>query len=353
MTIVVDQVVTVKIDPANTDIWWSPKHAHDHTQINVSACYSKKKEVIVPAPEFKFNPQWLDESVLLKYDVEKTAMVDINKPASLMDFNKARQVQCSKLWDSERPWMALPLGSYEQMRLIFDWEASPSDVIQSVNRIMEWRYSHSEMDSLGYHSEEIRDYCDEGSESINAYLRSGVLTDYPQRNEELLGQIKKIDDLMLKSDGISQTVYRGMKLPIADYIKFRDSGSMLFKNFVSCSLAPIMFNHGIAECRHLNLASKTMGIELKEHINWKGEAEADRRHVKINFEISCDEIPFVCPGEISGYPEECEVILDRNMVLVIEELLEYGSNSKLDWPVVYIKVKAVPLSKYNGTTLVL
>ncbi|UOX40329.1 Alt-like RNA polymerase ADP-ribosyltransferase [Aeromonas phage GomatiRiver_11] len=358
MAILVDQVVNVEVGPISDTPWWPPagKIKECNVQIDVATCYSKKKETTVPEiMKVEFNPLWLDLSALADHEVEKCSMVDINKSASLMDFNKARETQAgATLWETERPWMALPLGSYEQMRLIFDWEKDPANVIQTVNRIMEWRYSHSEMDSLQCHSDEVREYCDEGSEPINAYLRSGVLDDdYPIRNASILAHIEQLDKFMAESDGTSQTVYRGMKLPIADYIKFRDSGSMLFKNFVSCSLAPIMFNHGIAECRHLNLSAPIIGIVERETIAWNGQVEADRRHVKINFEITCDATPFICPGEISGYPEECEVILDRNMVFVIEELLEYGSDSKFDWPVAYVKVKAVPLAKFNGTTLVL
>lgn len=195
---------------------------------------------------------------------ETVTIESFNKPASLGEFNLACTERCDIKYSTARPWMNLPMGSYEQLRAIFDWENSPVDHISTINYILEKRYSSSEIGTVGYDSL-VETYCEEGSEWVNSYLRSGVHDQDEWRARKSTEIIENLDSAMAKSDGFTGTVYRGMKLLVKDYLQFTDGKSIHFDNFVSCSLAPIMFNHGIAECRHLNFNESTSPVVLKDN----------------------------------------------------------------------------------------
>lgn len=240
------------------------------------------------------------------------------------------------------PWMNLELGSYEQVRLIFDFHGRNSpDIIRMCNRIAEQRYVDSchSICTLKKYDDYVSSYCDEEFSNVSAALRSGIFDD---ENKKFVTEcIRRMDSHMAESENFNKSVWRGMSLNKADYMKFKDSGSILFKNFVSTSFCPIFFNYGsIAQCRHLDFN------EITQEIVIDGDPH---RAVTINMHIDCYNVKHLIPGSISPYTEECEVILDKNTVLVIDEILEYVSHGD---SFCFVKAKAVPLSQFGGTTLV-
>lgn len=250
------------------------------------------------------------------------------------------------------PWMNLEIGSYEQVRMIFDYHSTADfhddavKIIQACNRVLEERYSQSShtVGNFDFFSDWVTDYCDEGFSAVAAALRSG---DFDVDNSKYVKKmVKELDDLMARSSPFSGQVWRGMKLVYRDYKKFRENGSILFKNFVSTSMAPIMWNYGIAECVNANLNRNQCEIDYDDNDGVK------IRNVRINMSIDCSEIKHIVPGKMTAYPEECEIILDRNTVIVIDEIFEYLEHPLQDMPICFITARAIPLAKFNGPTLV-
>lgn len=276
-------------------------------------------------------------------------------PLTLEEFNWGwkKHINFTHGWaHGYQPWMSLELGSYEQVRMIFDYHADSQyhdtavNVIHACNRVLEERYnmSASTVGNFETYCDYINEYCDEGSNKAAAYLRSGCYTD--DDVEYVKEMIESMDSHMNKSSSFNGNVWRGMKLPFRDFVKFRENGSILFKNFVSTSLAPIMWNHGIVECRALHLNRPINKIEYAEGV------DTFVRHVRINMNIDCSGIKHIIPGRMTAYGEECEVILDRNTVIIIDEIFEYMENPLERLPICFIRARAVPLTVFNGTTLV-
>ncbi|ADM79649.1 Alt-like RNA polymerase ADP-ribosyltransferase [Aeromonas phage phiAS4] len=266
----------------------------------------------------------------------------INSPITFEELEWAcKNVEYAHDVSSHRnmPWMNLELGSYEQVRLIFDFHGKNSpDIIRMCNRIAEQRYTDSCMCILKKYDDYVSSYCDEEFSNVSAALRSGIFDD---ANKKFVTEcIRRMDSHMAESENFNKSVWRGMSLNKADYMKFKDSGSILFKNFVSTSFCPLFFNYGIAQCRHLDFNEITREIVID------GDPH---RPVTINMHIDCHNVKHLIPGNLSPYPEECEVILDKNTVLVIDEIFEYVSHVD---SFCFVKAKAVPLSQFTGTTLV-
>lgn len=251
------------------------------------------------------------------------------------------------------PWLKLPLGSYEQLRSIFDWHhdgvshAKCVDLADFVNRIMGCRYA--ELGELvDKHGDAVRDYCDDGFSMITAYLRSTrPEIDSGEDEADVASKVAAIDELMAEADAFSYGVYRGMTIPVGDYFKIKERGSWLFKNFVSCSLAPIMYSNGIIESRSLDLNSPEKQIPPNPEPMF-----ADTRRVRISMHIECENVKAIMPGQLSDYTEECEVILDRDTVLIIDEIFEHCAVPNAQMPKCFIRARAVPLSKFNGQPMV-
>lgn len=280
----------------------------------------------------------------------------IRKPLSLQDFMWAwERTGCGGPWTKGHlPWMDLELGSYEQVRLIFDYHAEENtnntcvNIIHSCNRVLEERYSQSSKRmNTGDFCDYVHSYCEDGSNIISAFLRTGIDDEDKTEDETKYTRdtIKEIDAKMDKSSGFSKNVWRGMTLTYNDYVKFKENGSILFKNFVSTSFAPIMWNFGVVECRSLDLSRQTNEIKFDSQMGIT-------RRVRVNMNIDCEDVKHIIPGHISNYPEECEVILNRNVVIIIEEILEYLERPNEHVPKCFIRAKAVPLSDFTGPTLV-
>ena len=267
----------------------------------------------------------------------------INAPITFEEFKWACKISDNFHNTSigHMPWMNLELGSYEQVRLIFDFHGkNSSNIIRACNRILEQRYidSHHSICTLKKYDDYVSSYCDEKFSNVSAALRSGIFDD---ANKKFVTEcIRRMDSYMAESENFNKSVWRGMSLNKADYMKFKNSGSILFKNFISTSFCPIFFNYGIAECRHLDFNETTQEIVID------GDPH---RTVTVNMHIDCSNVKHLIPASISPYPEECEVILDKNTVLVIDEIFEYAIGNVC---FCFVKAKAVPLSQFDGTTLV-
>ena len=168
------------------------------------------------------------------------------------------------------PWMNLELGSYEQVRLIFDFHGkNSSNIIRACNRILEQRYidSHHSICTLKKYDDYVSSYCDEEFSNVSAALRSGIFDD---ANKKFVTEcIRRMDSYMAESENFNKSVWRGMSLNKADYMKFKNSGSILFKNFISTSFCPIfsitaLLNAGISILMkpHKKLLSMATRIEL-------------------------------------------------------------------------------------------
>ncbi|APU01989.1 hypothetical protein [Aeromonas phage L9-6] len=275
----------------------------------------------------------------------------INKPITLKEFIWAWSKCGSGAWLlGHMPWMNLELGSYEQVRMIFDYHSDSQyhdtcvNIIHSCNRVLEERYSESRstVGSIEF-DDHIHNYCDEGFASVAAGLRSGT---FDSGSAGIFARqcVEVMDRYMDDSIEFRGSVWRGMSMPVASYEQFRNNGSILFKNFVSTSIAPIMYNHGIVECRNLHINKPTADVRYNP--------DFPNRQIKINMHIDCSGIKHIVPAKITGYPEECEIILDRNTVIVIDEVFEYLDHPNSSTAKCLIRAKALPLSQFNGPTLV-
>lgn len=121
-------------------------------------------------------------------------------------------------------------------------------------------------------------------------------------------------------------LYRGHRMLSKDYFAMMVNKTFYFANYVSTSMYPIIFNDYakvFASLDDTNAPTSDGGADPSVAVVSQSVTEVGAS-VRVGMVISgAENIRVVVPGELSGYPGECEVILPRGTVIKFNKF--YGS----------------------------
>lgn len=164
----------------------------------------------------------------------------------------------------------------------------------------------------------IHEYISAGYEYINAYLYDEYDNEI-QETEELLNTIDTLDNIIENNSiEIKNVLYRGQSLVIDEVEKIIENKEFTFKNYVSTSVAPIIFG-----------GWETNSTSLYCENNYDSYVEKLKYNVNVSWVIDTKGSKGFVVGDLAWNPIECEVILPRNTCLKINKVVEsFGNETK-------------------------
>lgn len=204
----------------------------------------------------------------------------------------------------------------------------------------------------------IREYVGSGYSDINNML----LGRYNAENYDILEEnevttaIKNLDDAFKKGDRLPEgiTLWRSQTIRQPIFEALVKNRVFYFRNFVSTSLAPIIFggwkgNQGVAmtsdntradlnnpdnsaeTVKPTSITYAELGITDEYHSS-EDIKQAENTRVSIGWAIDgSHKINVVYPGDLSNTPGEMEVILPRGTMLKINKITDASYNDGIDY----------------------
>lgn len=158
---------------------------------------------------------------------------------------------------------------------------------------------------------EISEYASDTYLSINPFLSDREM-DIPEDPNVTLERIKKIDNAFKYGVKMSPgtKVYRGQDFTIKSWNAAKQVKAFYFKNYLSTSLAPIIFGGwGVNVTRAFTDMEPSLDVYSNE--------------VGVGFSIDgVDQIPVVPVGKLAWSDSECEILLPRGVVLGFDNIVE-------------------------------
>lgn len=169
------------------------------------------------------------------------------------------------------------------------------------------------------------DLSDKEKKAISAYCGSAYseINDFLQGNDASIGSITdgvipSLDSSFAKGSTLPKgtPLYRGMSLPGEKLIEALERKMFYFTNFVSASLAPAFVGmYGNAAGSLDRDVSAEVDFDDGDEIN-KKEISGYKVKPRIGLTINgADKVKVIIPGNLSKFPDECEVILPRGTVI--------------------------------------
>lgn len=191
-----------------------------------------------------------------------------------------------------------------------------SEFEKKVNEVIRTGIAAYEVPNLDKSQEAaIRTYTGPRFKVINNYLLGKDKAD-----SSTIDMIKTLDRTF-EENGVRLekgiNLYRGQSLPGEELSSALERKVYYFKNFVSTSLAPIIFSGGFS-----NVSKEIVSPFVNAAVDEVKPIELDlSTTVSIGFVISgAHKLKTLVPGVISAYDQECEVILPRGTTLKFDRV---------------------------------
>lgn len=179
----------------------------------------------------------------------------------------------------------------------------------------------------------MKSYTDDSYAVFNEFLRGSRIPTSP----EYLGERIKIFDKAFEDKGVrlkkGTQLYRAQELTKLDFTRALENKLFYFRNFVSTSLMPIIYQNsqfltggfdGLVG--NTEDHTQTTPNEIDQLKYAKPDAPAKSERVYISYVISgADKIKVLIPGAMAEYIEEQEVILPRGTVIKYTKVLDTGA----------------------------
>ena len=168
----------------------------------------------------------------------------------------------------------------------------------------------------------LESYCSYGFKDLNGYLIGNQKP--TSKSKQLLEDLDKlfVDKGIKLKKGLK--LYRGMKIPTDIIDTVFSNKTFYFKNYVSTSLAPIIFGNyaNISNNFVHSNGSDDEDIVTKMKNSYQNERE-------FGLIISGGhKVKVMIPGSISPYPSECEVVLPRGIAIKFDKLVVHKERSR-------------------------
>lgn len=197
-------------------------------------------------------------------------------------------------------------------------------------------------------SDAVRRYCGAGFSDINDYLLGIEVA--PNKIRESV--IPNLDSAFDKGFRLNPgtVLYRGQRGKYEEFASNIESKIFYFQNFVSTSIKPIIFGGYSNSAGSISTEAPVADLDQDDSVDAvnksvigihpfkklsNGEGEVNEE-IKIGMVIhGADKIKVIVPGDLSAFPDECEVILPRGLAMKINKVwgtafgqLYSASNSK-------------------------
>ncbi|ANA49540.1 Alt-like RNA polymerase ADP-ribosyltransferase [Salmonella phage vB_SnwM_CGG4-1] len=192
----------------------------------------------------------------------------------------------------------------------------------------------------------IREYVGSGYSDINNMLLGRYTIDnYDTLTEkEVKKAISSLDKAFLKGDRLPEgiTVWRSQTIRKPIYEALVKNKVFYFRNYVSTSLAPIIFggwkgNQGVAFTSDatrnvLNIDGGIEGVKLDNFETKMDPVKQERIKVNVGWAIDgAHKINVIYPGDLSNMASEMEIILPRGTMVQINKITDASYNDGLEY----------------------
>ncbi|QBQ76956.1 putative ADP-ribosyltransferase [Escherichia phage vB_EcoM_WFK] len=188
----------------------------------------------------------------------------------------------------------------------------------------------------------IREYASSAYTDINNMLLGRYKPDFYDvaDEDEVKRAIDGLDSAFLNGDRLPEglTLYRAQSIRMPIYEAMVKNKVFYFRNYVSTSLAPIIFG-GFKENVALGLAPEEVRKELNIDNNDEGvtispslvrTAMHAPEQIRVNVGWAIDgahKVNVIYPGQLSNHPNEQEIILPRGILLQINKITDASSDT--------------------------
>ena len=188
----------------------------------------------------------------------------------------------------------------------------------------------------------IREYASSAYTDINNMLLGRYKPDFYDvaDEDEVKRAIDGLDSAFLNGDRLPEglTLYRAQSIRMPIYEAMVKNKVFYFRNYVSTSLAPIIFG-GFKENVALGLAPEEVRKELNIDNNDEGVTISpsqvrtamhapDQIRVNVGWAIDgAHKVNVIYPGQLSNHPNEQEIILPRGILLQINKITDASSDT--------------------------
>lgn len=206
--------------------------------------------------------------------------------------------------------------------------------------------TETEMDLTEEERKVITDYALRGYEEMNDFLLGkdkSLKSVYENKIPVLDGAFKK--GTKLEKGTI---LYRAQKLPYADVEKAAKNKTLYFPNYISTSLAPIIFGERNDVLDNIKPNATTVTFESETFddvistvmtpknigVAVNGKKATKKTDINISMGITikgAHKVNVIIPGNMSKYSSECEVILPRGLALKIHSIHGYENARDIEF----------------------
>ncbi|EJG6624936.1 ADP-ribosyltransferase [Shigella sonnei] len=188
----------------------------------------------------------------------------------------------------------------------------------------------------------IREYASSAYIDINNMLLGRYKPDFYDvaDEDEVKRAIDGLDSAFLNGDRLPEglTLYRAQSIRMPIYEAMVKNKVFYFRNYVSTSLAPIIFG-GFKENVALGLAPEEVRKELNIDNNDEGVTISPSQvrtamhapeQIRVNVGWAIDgahKVNVIYPGQLSNHPNEQEIILPRGILLQINKITDASSDT--------------------------
>lgn len=175
----------------------------------------------------------------------------------------------------------------------------------------------------------IAKYTARGYEEINDFL----LGKEPSAKSIYDGQIPVLDEAFSKGQTLKKgtVLYRAQRMDYADVDKSVKNKVLYFPNYVSTSMAPLIFYKADQLNTALSPDARNIALESWEEVSVASIGQNTLNDIKTDYPLkpsyrrvtlglvikNAHTVKVIVPGSLSKYPSECEVILPRGSALRI------------------------------------